>query len=107
MKIDWEMSRDQHTQLHSHLLGLMKILPEDYEGYGDEPRTGPDCSCGCVYYIPLLGALASDWGVCSNPDSHRCGLLTFEHQGCLKWARDEGSPPAGLVSLHEAMEVRP
>ena len=42
-----------------------------------------DCSCGCRWYRKLAGPLGWNWGVCANPRSHRCGLLTFEHQGCL------------------------
>lgn len=41
---------------------------------------GVDCSCGCTYFITLDGS--GDWGVCSNPDSIRAGLLTWEHMGC-------------------------
>jgi hypothetical protein len=44
-----------------------------------------DCSFGCGYFIPLRGSLGMNWGVCSNPESHRNGLLTNEHQGCLKF----------------------
>lgn len=29
-----------------------------------------------------------DWVICSNPESHRAGLLTFEHQGCFKFEED-------------------
>jgi len=36
-----------------------------------------------------LQAMPYDWGVCSNPRSPRCGLLTFEHQGCWEF---EGAP---------------
>lgn len=41
-----------------------------------------DCSCGCYFFHPLLGDLQKDWGVCTNPQSPRAGLLTFEHIGC-------------------------
>lgn len=41
-----------------------------------------DCSCGCYFFHPLLGDLHRDWGVCTNPQSPRAGLLTFEHIGC-------------------------
>jgi len=74
---------------HSHLLAVMIRLPGDYEPYGYRKRDpGPDtwyadCSAGCRWYVPLEGELKYDWGVCTNPRSHRCGLLTFEHQGCL------------------------
>lgn len=44
-----------------------------------------DCSSGCWWYLPLEGELGMDWGVCANPRSHRCGLLTHEHQGCAMY----------------------
>lgn len=73
---------------HEHLWVMCKKLPEDYEPYGSKVREKADCSCGCAYYYKLAdlddgeNALSYDWGVCTNPKSHRCGLLTFEHQGC-------------------------
>ena len=39
--------------------------------------------CGiCCYFIPLTGALADDYGVCSNPASDFDGMVRFEHDGC-------------------------
>jgi hypothetical protein len=76
---------------HDRLLNLVIKKPEDYEPFGElkkwekENVDYPDCSCGCGYFIPLRGSLGADWGVCSNPESHRNGLLTNEHQGCLKF----------------------
>jgi hypothetical protein len=73
---------------HEHLWTICKKLPEDYEPYGNTVRQKGDCSCGCTYYYKLEdlddgpNAVSQDWGVCANPKSHRCGLLTFEHQGC-------------------------
>lgn len=68
-------------------------LPQDYDGFGDvvrweDPHLGYcDCSSGCRHYYKLAAVgdrnIGSDWGVCTNPRSHRAGLLTFEHQGCL------------------------
>jgi len=66
---------------HWHLHAVCIQLPTDFEPHGYRVRTGPDCSCGCVWFLKLQ-ARPSDWGVCSNPQSPRCGLLTFEHQGC-------------------------
>jgi len=66
-------------------------LPQDYEGYGSQKRVGCDCSWGCRFWWPLEGAASGDWGVCLNPASHRVGLLTFEHQGCLKFEPEERS----------------
>lgn len=75
---------------HQHLLQLMIRLPSDFEPYGQRSRDdpGPDCSCGCKWFAALAGTLGSDWGVCANPESPRVGLLTFEHQGCLKFEDD-------------------
>jgi hypothetical protein len=46
------------------------------ENWGDE-----QCEL-CLYYIPLLGILGSDYGVCTNVDSEFDGVLKFEHNGC-------------------------
>lgn len=80
---------------HQHLWSVCPKLPEDYTPYGQEERWADpdksyaDCSCGCKWYAMLAGNVGMDWGVCTNPASHRCGLLTFEHQGCLHFAADE------------------
>lgn len=66
---------------HWHLHAVCIKLPTDYEPYGFRVRDDADCSCGCKWWLPLQ-ARPYDWGVCSNPQSPRCGLLTFEHQGC-------------------------
>lgn len=73
--------------LHWKLWDACRKLEEDYEPYGKTPRESDevwhsDCSCGCRFYHPLEGKAGMDWGVCGNGKSHRCGLLTFEHQGC-------------------------
>lgn len=78
-----------------HLQSILIKLPEDYEPYGKTDRNtanletgdwGPDCSYGCKYFYKLEARskerLYQDWGICGHPDSHRKGLLTFEHQGC-------------------------
>jgi hypothetical protein len=78
---------------HDALLGVMKKLPSDFEPWGERSResdAGPDCSCGCRWYVRLEPGLQLDWGVCRNPVSPRCGLLTFEHQGCRQFEDDEG-----------------
>lgn len=83
------------TTTHEHLLNVCKYLPEDYTPYGllqrweHDDQDYPDCSCGCRWYAKLAGELGYDWGVCTNPKSHRIGLLTFEHQGCLQFEPDE------------------
>ncbi len=89
---------------HEHLWPVTRKLPEDYEPYGKQKRPGDededetgiesptgyygDCSSGCKWYVDLVAPFAADWGVCTNPASHRCGLLTFEHQGCLYFEPD-------------------
>ena len=83
---------------HAHLLTIVKELPEDYAPWGkitdaQRAQRWVDCSCGCKWYFVLedLGRgkatqpISMDWGVCTNPQSHRAGLLTFEHQGCFKF----------------------
>jgi hypothetical protein len=70
---------------HELLLTLVKPLATDFEPYGSRSRTddwGPDCSCGCKHFLALAGTLGYNWGVCSNLQSPRAGLLTFEHMGC-------------------------
>jgi len=73
---------------HDELHGILRRLPSDFEPWGQRSREndwGPDCSCGCRWFIRLQANLNHDWGVCSNPGSPRCGLLTFEHQGCREF----------------------
>lgn len=75
---------------HEILISICKRLPEDYPPWGTTGRERgetwlADCSTGCRHYVPLKGRLGYDWGVCTNPRSHRVGLLTFEHQGCEQY----------------------
>jgi len=80
---------------HDILLAIVIKKQEDYDPWGtntrwsDPQKAYPDCACGCKHYYPLkdIGKqeLSFDWGICSNPESHRGGLLTFEHQGCQKF----------------------
>jgi len=79
------------------LLELCKKLDSDYIEYGgkitrwfDPDYNYADCSCGCKYFIPLHNEQNKgadfDFGVCTNPKSKRCGLLTYEYQagyGCF------------------------
>jgi hypothetical protein len=73
---------------HWHLHAIVRRLPTDFEPYGYRVRNGSDCSCGCKWFLQLEGHLSYDWGVCSNPVSPRCGLLTFEHMGCPHFELD-------------------
>ena len=76
---------------HDHLLKIVIKKEEDYKPFGNiirwenQNENYPDCSMGCKYFNKLSGDTGFDWGVCANPQSHRCGLLTFEHQGCRKF----------------------
>lgn len=74
---------------HEKLQLIQVNLPDDYKPYGKQKREGSDCSCGCVHFAPLEGKVSADWGVCTNDDSHRAGLLTFEHQGCSAFESDK------------------
>lgn len=87
------------ANLHQKVWDTCIKLPEDYEPYGQKPRGDDDvwhsdCSCGCKFYLPLEGKLGFDWGVCRNPASHRRGLLTFEHQGCVHFEQDHDEEDA-------------
>jgi len=68
------------------LFEALRILPTDYTDYGGsverwaDGRDYPDCSCGCVHFIPLDGGIGADYGVCAKRGAPRFGLLTFEHQ---------------------------
>ncbi len=73
---------------HEHLHTICKHLPTDFEPCGQRKREAADCSCGCKWFMKLQ-AFPYDWGVCANPKSPRCGLLTFEHQGCPEFEFDE------------------
>ena len=81
------------------VIDLQKILRKrstDYTPWGKVKRwenpndNYPDCSCGCKHFKPLYNEktkIDCDYGVCTNPNSARCGLLTFEHQagkGCFE-----------------------
>jgi hypothetical protein len=82
------------SKMKEVLFKSLKILPTDYEDYGGEVKRWkdpnlnyPDCSSGCSFFVELKGSLGFDWGVCSNPNGPRKGLLTWEHQagfGCFE-----------------------
>lgn len=83
---DGRPDEEAHWRLMAEVL---ELDPRDWDGYGLLDRwegsyhgNSGDCSCACVQYRPLAGDLGTDWGVCTNPASHRVGKLTFEHQGC-------------------------
>jgi hypothetical protein len=80
------------SELHDQLRAACRKLPQDYEPFGQQDRTSGDCSSGCRFYSKLAGRAGSEWGTCRNPESHRAGLLTFEHQGCTHFDPENLSP---------------
>ena len=69
-----------------NLFKCLRILPTDYAEYGGEVKRWenndldyPDCST-CAMFSKLKEPNDNDWGVCSNKNSPRAGLLTWEHQ---------------------------
>ena len=82
---------------------ILKRLPTDYKDYGGNIErwkhidlSYPDCSAGCKWWVPLYDAkwdgADADWGVCTNPNGPRAGLLTWEHQAgfqCYEWDDNE------------------
>lgn len=81
----------------TNLRSLCRILDTDYSDYGgkitrwlDPDYNYRDCSHGCKFFIRLHDEKSKgcnfDYGVCTNPKSKRCGLLTYENQagyGCF------------------------
>jgi hypothetical protein len=91
--------------LHEALHSVLKKLPSDFEPWGERSREsdfGPDCSCGCRWFVKLEGKLRYDWGICHNPASPRVGLLTFEHQGCRVF--ESGDEDFDLEDLFRPVE---
>ena len=79
-----------HHEIHELLIEKMVSLDSDFKPYGKRERDIiADCSCGCKHFVLLEGCLGMDWGVCINKDSPRCGMLTFEHQGCEQYEDEE------------------
>lgn len=90
--------------LRDALLGAVKMLPSDFEPFGERKQQGSKpwdgwCSLGCAHFAALgrglgwLGqGLGPEWGVCANPASPRFGLLTFHQQGCPQYEH-EPTPP--------------
>jgi hypothetical protein len=56
------------------------------------PRTAwhPDQCLFCRFYLPVEGPLGDDWGACANPASPRNATVTFEHDHCDAFVRNEG-----------------
>lgn len=52
--------------------------------------------CGaCRFFIPLMGALAEDYGCCSNETSPFDGKAMFEHDGCEQFEEGGDWGPVG------------
>jgi len=108
MKRD-KASRDKTDKLHELFWSIVTKLPSDFEPYGQRSRTKPserssdcvsDCSGDCKHF-QVLQAMPYDWGVCTNPKSPRCGLLTFEHQGCYEYEQDATTEEEGCYEDEE------
>lgn len=105
------MADEIPTKHHDHLWQACPIRDEDYTPFGKDERWSDnrpwaDCSGGCKFYYLLETrdgeVLGMDWGVCTNPKSHRCGLLTFEHQGCHHFELAEKDLHASDCARHNA-----
>ena len=68
--------------LHLKLWSVCRDQEAYKAGTDTNDHEKPDCSCGCIHFLPLEGEIGMDWGVCSCKESSRAGLLTFEHMGC-------------------------
>jgi hypothetical protein len=66
---------------------LRRNRKADTPGYRDE-WYGEQCMF-CAYFIPLVGAFADDYGVCSNSLSAFDGIVRFEHDGCSEFIEGE------------------
>ena len=76
--------------MHDHLHKIVIQLEQDFEPFGKRNREtdwGPDCSCSCKHFVKIRNNL--DWGVCTNQNSPRKALLTFEHMGCKFFQLEE------------------
>lgn len=74
------------SKIFESVLDKLVRLPEDYAPFGGVDKDSHDCldcSCGCIHFLVVSGL--PDVGVCACPESHRYGLLTFEHQGCARF----------------------
>lgn len=71
--------------------------------WSDEKKAYPDCSMGCKHFNSLHNKenppsnMDYDYGVCTNPKSPRCGLLTFEHQAGVDCFENEETNSSKLM----------
>ena len=99
------MAKQSPHVSRADLWAVTRELPADYAPWGAasredaENKLGSDCSGGCAFAAWLGPPHGTNWLVCANPDSHRDGLLTFEHQGCrhfrpaVSWRTHHGTRP--------------
>jgi hypothetical protein len=83
---DLRNNKEHTKQCHDRWIEKRNRKQED-PSYLDEWY---DEQCGgCIYFIPLMGDLADDYGACSNPQSEFDGIIRFEHDGCGKHEQAE------------------
>ena len=66
------MTDARHDALHS----ILQKVPSDFEPYGNRSRDsdwGPDCSCGCRWFVRKLERVTSLFEAEAKPD-RRAGL---------------------------------
>jgi hypothetical protein len=70
-----------------HQRWIQRMNRRDPSPDAGELEEGVEGQCGmCRFYMPLRGALGTDWGVCSNRSSSRDGTAMFEHDGCDEYS---------------------
>ncbi|MEI6218931.1 MAG: DUF3027 domain-containing protein [bacterium] len=77
-------SKTEKSQIHfadCHRRWLtQRNRKQEAPSYKDE-WYGQQCGA-CVFFIPLSGVFAEDYGACSNQTSKFDGMIRFEHDGC-------------------------
>ena len=93
MKRKWPLTEDSKHATRCHQRWYKRINRDPTSsGYRDE-WYAQQCLT-CRYFIGMMGALAEDYGVCSNPVSPFDGVVRFEHDGCDAFDEAvEGTPP--------------
>lgn len=75
------LNDQEHAErCHDRWMARRNRRQEDPE-YRDE-WYGAQC-LHCRFWIPVVGVLGSDYGVCSNSVSAFDGHVRFEHDGCI------------------------
>jgi hypothetical protein len=81
MRDDWPLRDDSDHAKRCHQRWIVRLnrnpdKPEYRDAWYRE-----QCF-GCRYFIRLAGALAEDYGACTNAASKFDGRVMFEHDGC-------------------------